>query len=138
MPGGLTRIAASADIAGRLDAEGGRQQGHLGPLRRPGQHVQPAARDRPAVELSRGGGDLPSRAADNLFWLGRYVERAEGVVRLLRGILVRLTEQSGLAEVPELPVLLRALTDQTETYPGFLGDGAGRARSRRPRTSCSR
>ena len=44
------------------------------------------------VELSRGGSDLPSRAADNLFWLGRYAERAEGTVRLLRGILVRLTE----------------------------------------------
>ena len=27
---------------------------------------------------------LPSRAADNLFWLGRYVERAEGTMRLLR------------------------------------------------------
>ena len=61
---------------------------------------------RPAgqtIELSRGGNDLPSRAADNLFWLGRYVQRAEDMVRLLRGILVRLTEKSGLADVPELP-----------------------------------
>ena len=31
------------------------------------------------VELSRGGSDLPSRVADNLFWLGRYAERAEGL-----------------------------------------------------------
>jgi len=29
------------------------------------------------VELSRGGGDLPSRVADNLFWLGRYSERGD-------------------------------------------------------------
>ncbi len=29
-------------------------------------------------------GSLPSRAADNLFWLGRYIERAEGVLRILR------------------------------------------------------
>ena len=42
-------------------------------------------------------------------------------MRLLRGILVRLTEQSGLAEVPELPALLRTLTDQTSLPPGFLG-----------------
>ena len=41
------------------------------------------------VELSRDGGDLPSRAADNLYWLGRYVERVEAIVRLLRGILIR-------------------------------------------------
>jgi uncharacterized alpha-E superfamily protein len=39
---------------------------------------------------------------------------------LLRGILVRLTEKAGMAEVPELPVLLRVLTAQTHTYPGFL------------------
>ena len=76
------------------------------------------------MELSRGGGDLPSRAADNLYWLGRYVERAEGCVRLLCGILVRLTEKSGLADVPELPALLRALTHQGMTYPGFVGLGA--------------
>ena len=37
-------------------------------------------------------GALPSRAADNLFWMGRYVERAEGLVRLLRSINVRLAE----------------------------------------------
>ena len=76
------------------------------------------------MELSRGGSDLPSRTADNLYWLGRYVERAEGCVRLLRSIFLRLTEQTGLADVPELPALLRALTDQTITYPGFVGAGA--------------
>ena len=27
---------------------------------------------------------LPARAAENFFWLGRYAERAEGTVRLLR------------------------------------------------------
>ena len=35
---------------------------------------------------------LPSRAADNLFWLGRYVERAEGAMRLIRAHHVRLAE----------------------------------------------
>ena len=29
-------------------------------------------------------GNLPSRAADNLFWLGRYLERAEATLRLIR------------------------------------------------------
>jgi uncharacterized alpha-E superfamily protein len=85
--------------------------------------LPPAARP---LELSRGGGDLPSRTADNLYWLGRYAERAEGCVRLLRGILVRLTERTGVAEVPELPALLAALTHQGLTYPGFAGPGAER------------
>lgn len=37
-------------------------------------------------------GALPSRAADNLFWLGRYVERAEAAIRLLRAFHLRVAE----------------------------------------------
>ncbi|MDB4981212.1 MAG: hypothetical protein JWM82_1964, partial [Myxococcales bacterium] len=50
---------------------------------------------RPAgapVELSRGGGDLPSRVADNLFWLGRYMERADAMTRLARTATQRLPD----------------------------------------------
>ncbi len=41
-----------------------------------------------AVQLRRNPGTLPSRVADNLFWLGRYLERGEallGVIRVLLG-----------------------------------------------------
>jgi uncharacterized alpha-E superfamily protein len=37
-------------------------------------------------------GSLPSRAADNLFWMGRYMERAEAVLRIVRCLCNRLTE----------------------------------------------
>ena len=37
-------------------------------------------------------GVLPSRAGDNLYWLGRYVERAEGIMRMARAYHVRLAE----------------------------------------------
>lgn len=46
------------------------------------------------VELKRGGIDLPSRIADNLFWLGRYAERLEGLVRILRNALVTLSDEA--------------------------------------------
>ena len=46
-------------------------------------------------------GILPSRAADNLYWLGRYVERTEGAIRLLRAWHLRLAE-TGDAEEPHL------------------------------------
>ena len=89
MPGGLTRIAASADtLVVSMQKGGGSKDtwvlstGPVSTFSLLPATVQP-------VELSRDGGDLPSRAADNLFWLGRYVERAEATVRLLRGILVR-------------------------------------------------
>ena len=76
------------------------------------------------VELSRGGSDLPSRAADNLFWLGRYVERAEGCRPPAPRHPGPPDRKAGLADVPELPALLRALTHQGMTYPGFVGPGA--------------
>ncbi|GJD31296.1 hypothetical protein PMNALOAF_2550 [Methylobacterium adhaesivum] len=40
--------------------------------------IQPTAQ-----RVRRIAGHLPSRAADNLFWFGRYVERAEAVIRLV-------------------------------------------------------
>jgi uncharacterized alpha-E superfamily protein len=89
--------------------------------------VSPVTLLRPAgaaVEITRGGTELPSRVADNLFWLGRYVERAEGTARLLRAILGRLSDTSG--ESPELPTLAEALAVQTKVEPTFvLSDGHG-------------
>ncbi|MCO5064222.1 MAG: circularly permuted type 2 ATP-grasp protein [Rhizobiaceae bacterium] len=46
-------------------------------------------------------GALPSRAADNLYWLGRYVERAESTMRLMRAYFARLAE-AGELESPLL------------------------------------
>ena len=38
-----------------------------------------------------------SRAAEHLFWLGRYAERSENCARLLRSVLTRLTDPDDLA-----------------------------------------
>ena len=45
-------------------------------------------------------GSLPSRAAENLTWLGRYIERSEDAVRILRAYHVRLAETSD----PDMPL----------------------------------
>lgn len=55
------------------------------------------------------GSDLPSRVADNLLWLGRYMERAESLVRLLRSVYRRLSGEARLADIPELAYLLNLL-----------------------------
>ncbi len=47
-----------------------------------------------AAQVRRSPHDLPSRAADNLFWLGRYTERADWTMRTLRTCLSRLQEDS--------------------------------------------
>lgn len=81
---------------------------------------------RAVVELSREGGDVPSRVADNLFWLGRYAERTEAHARLIREVLLRLLDEDPTRHDP-LSILLSAVTHQTCTYPGFVGPGAEQA-----------
>jgi uncharacterized alpha-E superfamily protein len=47
-----------------------------------------------ATQVRRSPHDLPSRAADNLFWLGRYTEDADWTMRVLRTCLSRLQEDN--------------------------------------------
>jgi uncharacterized alpha-E superfamily protein len=61
--------------------------------------------------LRRSTNDLPSRVADNMFWLGRQIERAEGLVRQARAVISRLVMESEPGNMPELPVLLEAMLD---------------------------
>ena len=85
----------------------------------PGEPTPPAA---PLAVLS-------PRVAADMFWLGRYAERAEGTARLLRAVTDRWAD---FQDSPEpagrhaLETLLRATTAVTATAPGFLGAGAGR------------
>jgi uncharacterized alpha-E superfamily protein len=51
------------------------------------------------ITVQRATGALPSRAADNLFWLGRYLERAEAMLRLVRALISRVAE-AGDATAP--------------------------------------
>jgi uncharacterized circularly permuted ATP-grasp superfamily protein/uncharacterized alpha-E superfamily protein len=44
---------------------------------------------RGEVRIIRLLGNLPSRAADNLFWFGRYLERCEATLRLVRCLTTR-------------------------------------------------
>ena len=61
------------------------------------------------VRLERNPSQVPSRVADNLFWLGRYAERLEDMVRVLRCALSHVTDQSGHEIGRELSVLARML-----------------------------
>ncbi len=73
---------------------------------------------------------LPSRAADNLFWLGRYVERAEFIIRLLRAYHARLAE-TGTNDTPLLKLLGKFLesngTELTRILPSNLSVVLGSA-----------
>ncbi len=92
---------------------------------RPERHIslwlQPASEE---MEIERSG-ILASRAAENLYWTGRYAERTEGTARLLRTVLARMNlaeDASDAAHRLHVQLLQQALTAITETHPGFLGD----------------
>ena len=61
------------------------------------------------IRLEPATTELPSRVAENLFWLGRYVERAEHVVRLLRSFIARLANQDTTDDPRQVSALLQVL-----------------------------
>jgi len=70
---------------------------------------------------------LPSRAAENLFWVGRYTQRVIRTSRFIRIVLRHLTQKGYLNtgnDSETLKVLLQTTTYVTDTYPGFVEDAA--------------
>ncbi|TDU72898.1 putative circularly permuted ATP-grasp superfamily protein [Prosthecobacter fusiformis] len=53
------------------------------------------------IRPARPPSGVPSRAADHLFWLGRYAERLELTVRMTRVIMQRLASERGLVQSRE-------------------------------------
>jgi uncharacterized circularly permuted ATP-grasp superfamily protein/uncharacterized alpha-E superfamily protein len=80
------------------------------------------------LEIRRTSGDLPSRVADNFFWLGRYLERLEGAARLLRISLARVARptptQHELAELEVLTACLENAGLLNAELSGGLGPNA--------------
>ena len=60
------------------------------------------------IALSRAGGDLPSRTADNLFKLGKNLERAELLTRIARGVAKRLADRELADFAVSVPYLLNS------------------------------
>jgi uncharacterized circularly permuted ATP-grasp superfamily protein/uncharacterized alpha-E superfamily protein len=90
MPGGLTRIASRELVVS---------------MQRGGSSVDTWVRTREGVDtfsllpdplrpedLGRMRRPVTSRAAENLFWMGRYAERTEFTVRLARAVLMMLSD----------------------------------------------
>jgi uncharacterized circularly permuted ATP-grasp superfamily protein/uncharacterized alpha-E superfamily protein len=65
----------------------------------------------PALAIRRTAGDLPSRVADDFFWLGRYLERLESTARWLRAAIHRVGRPVPMPhQHAELQVLISVLT----------------------------
>jgi uncharacterized circularly permuted ATP-grasp superfamily protein/uncharacterized alpha-E superfamily protein len=112
MPGGFARIGAADDIrassmgAGTMSADviiNG--FGSVAPVT--------LMRSDDSVEIRRNPGTLPSRVADNLFWLGRYLERGEAILALIRaGSGASIVSDAG----PAIPAATAARIHTRLTY----------------------
>jgi uncharacterized circularly permuted ATP-grasp superfamily protein/uncharacterized alpha-E superfamily protein len=107
MPGGFCRVADSEDPRALSMQLGGRSADVWITAPEPVEQVTllPQAEH---VTVKRIIGYLPSRAAENLFWLGRYCERAEATLRVVR-CLAGLTVENGEAAGPAREALQRLL-----------------------------
>jgi uncharacterized circularly permuted ATP-grasp superfamily protein/uncharacterized alpha-E superfamily protein len=107
MPGGFARVGAGQDASAVSMRRGGAVADVWvvsdTPVATP--TLLPVASSAPFLRASSE--TLPSRAADNLFWLGRYIERTEGQLRLLRAYHGRRSEG---ASGPLLDTIARQLS----------------------------
>jgi uncharacterized circularly permuted ATP-grasp superfamily protein/uncharacterized alpha-E superfamily protein len=115
MPGGLARVSTeSRTPVVSLQRGGGskdcwvltdRREEYVSLWQSPSEHVH----DETTEALRRSGTDLPSRVADNLFWLGRYAERSEVTVRFARALRQRAGPDLANAASPAAPILAQGL-----------------------------
>ena len=110
LPGGLTRCSSSGSM---LSGQRGAINKDTWITPSPAVHAVPRVSPRHQEK-----GILTSRAADNLFWTGRYLERAEAVARLLRAVLDGLWEEE---TAPGLSPVLDALMRLMGYAPGSCG-----------------
>jgi len=82
----------------------------------PEKHV--TLRSAKLQQAQDSNNELPSRVVENLFWMGRYAERAESALRLLRTVYTQLNRTEALPD-QVCRTLLGAVTHVTSTYPGF-------------------
>lgn len=122
MPGGLTRVASSDEqwiVSNQLGATSKDTWVLASEPQRQVSYIE----ERSATFTEDQTSDLPSRVVENLFWLGRYSERAEAGMRLLRTVLIQLNSLSYLPTTVH-DLMLKAVTQVTTTYPGFTQNNA--------------
>ena len=91
MPGGFCRTSVHPDVRAISMGEDARTSDVWVIADKPVPRIS-LLTSADEVKVRRILGNLPSRAADNLFWLGRYLERAEATLRLVRSLCTSLMD----------------------------------------------
>ena len=125
MPGGLTRSAPEKGDIPISNQMGGISKDTWVIASEPQQVPTNIKPEHASNSIPNHNNALPSRAADNIFWVGRYAERAEGSIRLLRATIKKLyinPDRDSSVFEDSLHCLLRSVTNLTGTWPGFFSE----------------
>ncbi len=124
MPGGYARVSAGNDAQAFAMQRGGKVADVWVVSNRPVPKPSLLATDAATAMRRSSRTALPSRAADNLFWLGRYVERAELNMRLFRAYFARVSD--GASHDTALLAYLRTrLMDDVEPTVSAIAERFG-------------
>ena len=120
MPGALVRIAPTAEPM-ELSISAGEFSKDLWVLSEgPVRPVSLLPDEDEPVPLRRTSAVFPSRVADDLFWLGQSLDRADFLSRLIRALIERLLMESA-AEATEIAALSSALWAQGISPTQYAG-----------------
>ena len=99
LPGGFARIGEAAEPMAAVMGEGTWSADVCvhGPEPQAAVSLLPAAT---SLHVRRNPGTLPSRVADNFFWLGRYLERGEALLAAIRTLLGHSIDADGGGALP--------------------------------------
>lgn len=127
MPGGFVRMGPVADVRATSIGAGTRS---ADVIVYGGKLVKPVTLMSGGDAIRRNPGTLPSRVADNLYWLGRYLERGEAILGLVRSGSSSATDPNADATVRRAcrqlaaydAVLLPPDADPSEIFAAALDD----------------
>ncbi len=120
LPGGLTRVGSTKDVLNVSNQVGAISKDTWILASEPEKQI--SLRDAQPWQSqvqSQSRASFPCRVVENLYWMGRYAERAEAGLRLLRTVFVQLNSTYQMP-LQTQRTLLRSVTELTGTYPGFI------------------
>ncbi len=117
MPGGLTRVASDENKLIVSNQAGGINKDTWVLATEPEKYVSLLSERGQARLAPDRGGEVPGRVADNMFWAGRYAERADFSSRILR-LILQFVETGESEETPVFRQLLATLTNQLAPLAG--------------------
>jgi len=148
LPGGSARVVTGDSIYGNMLRHSDLiKDTWVLSTQRADIHIPPIALSPAAAKAAAGDVSLRSRTADDLFWLGRYVERIDGGLRQFVAVLDRIASGGlGARHQAELKRLAESLTrtgwiesdlSATPVYGSkFMNGVAGAASSGAPMRAC--